>query len=48
MVTNEEIDAAFRVVADEARWSINKLPLVRRMLEAAELERAKLSKNVNT
>jgi hypothetical protein len=36
MPTNEEIDAAFAVAQDEARWSINKLATVRRMLEAAE------------
>jgi hypothetical protein len=35
-VSTEEIDAAFKVVAEEVRWSINKLPTVRRMLEAAE------------
>lgn len=36
MPTTKEIDAAFAVAQQEARWSMNKLPLVRRMLEAVE------------
>lgn len=40
MATTKEIEAAFAVAQQELRWSINKIPLVRRMLEAAERERA--------
>lgn len=35
MPSQREIDAAFKIAQTEARWSINKLPLVKRMLEAA-------------
>lgn len=38
-VTGAEIDAAFKVVADKMRWSINRIDLVREMLEAASMER---------
>ncbi len=36
MASTKQIDAAFEVAAREARWSINKIETVRRMLEAAE------------
>jgi hypothetical protein len=36
MPTIEEIDAAFVVAQHKSKWSINKIGLVREMLEAAE------------
>lgn len=36
MPTTKQIDAAFAIVANECKWSINKIGIVHKMLEAAE------------